>query len=128
MLTECPRCGAHVQLTGEGMMRVHFTPGYGRVRCEPWPAGKNGGSSNPPKPHKAPDPIPAEPDRILKLKEVSEMTSLARSTIYNYIQEGTFPRGVNLGKDRRVGWRLSDIQKWIRDLEPVELQSQQSVE
>ncbi len=40
--------------------------------------------------------------RIIRLKEVIDSTGLARSTIYKYIAEGTFPKPVSLG-DRCVG-------------------------
>ena len=45
--------------------------------------------------------------RIIRLKEVIDSTGLARSTIYKYIAEGTFPKPVSLG-DRCFGrsWRL----------------------
>lgn len=50
--------------------------------------------------------------RIIRLKEVIESTGLARSTIYKYIAEGTFPKPVPLG-DRCVGWVESEVQDWI---------------
>lgn len=50
--------------------------------------------------------------RIIRLKEVIDSTGLARSTIYKYIGEGTFPRPVSLG-DRCVGWVESEVHDWI---------------
>ncbi|TBV09525.1 helix-turn-helix transcriptional regulator [Stutzerimonas kirkiae] len=50
--------------------------------------------------------------RIIRLKEVSSTTGLARSTIYKYVSEGTFPKPVSLG-DRCVGWLESEVQGWI---------------
>jgi len=50
--------------------------------------------------------------RIIRLKEVSDSTGLARSTIYKYIAEGTFPKPVSLG-DRCVGWVDSEVHDWI---------------
>lgn len=50
--------------------------------------------------------------RIIRLKEVIDSTGLARSTIYKYIGEGTFPNPVSLG-DRCVGWVDSEVQDWI---------------
>ncbi|QIG81882.1 AlpA family phage regulatory protein [Sphingosinithalassobacter tenebrarum] len=38
-------------------------------------------------------------------------TGLSKSTIYNMIQEGEFPRPVQLGK-QAVGWRQADIERW----------------
>ncbi len=52
--------------------------------------------------------------RILKLKQVVEMTSLSRSTIYDRMGKGTFPSSVNLGA-RAVGWLESEINDWIVD-------------
>ena len=46
--------------------------------------------------------------RIIRLKEVIDSTGLARSTIYKYISEGTFPKPVSLG-DRCVGWVGSEV-------------------
>jgi prophage regulatory protein len=48
-------------------------------------------------------------DRLIRIREVSEITSLARSTIYKYIQDGTFPKQ----KGGMALWRLSDVQNWI---------------
>lgn len=55
--------------------------------------------------------------RLIRLKEVIDSTGLARSTIYKYIDEGTFPRSVSLG-DRAVAWVESEVQEWI--LERIE--------
>ena len=50
--------------------------------------------------------------RIIRLKEVIDSTGLARSTIYKYVGEGSFPRPVSLG-DRCVGWVDSEVHDWI---------------
>ena len=50
--------------------------------------------------------------RIIRLKEVIDSTGLARSTIYKYIAERTFPKPVSLG-DRCVGWVDSEVHDWI---------------
>ena len=50
--------------------------------------------------------------RIIRLKEVIDSTGLARSTIYKYIGEGTFPKPVSLG-DRCVGWVDSEVRDRI---------------
>ena len=49
---------------------------------------------------------------ILRRKQVEERTGLSRSTIYLRIQEGTFPRPVNLGA-RAVGWLENEIEAWL---------------
>ena len=50
--------------------------------------------------------------RIIRLKEVIDSTGLARSTIYKYIGDGSFPKPVSLG-DRCVGWVESEVTDWI---------------
>ena len=49
---------------------------------------------------------------ILRLKQVKARTGLARSTLYERIKAGDFPRQVSLGA-RAVGWLESDIEAWI---------------
>lgn len=50
--------------------------------------------------------------RIIRLKSVIDATGLARSTVYKYVAEGTFPKPIPLG-DRCVGWLESEVQDWI---------------
>lgn len=50
--------------------------------------------------------------RILRLKDVIEQTGLARSTIYKYVNAGTFPKPAPLG-GRSVGWIDSEVHDWI---------------
>ena len=49
---------------------------------------------------------------MLRRKQVQSRTGLARRTIYQYIQDGTFPRPVPLGP-RAVGWIESEVNDWI---------------
>jgi prophage regulatory protein len=51
---------------------------------------------------------------ILRRRQVEARTGLSRSTIYLYIQEGTFPKPINLGT-RAVGWLENEIDKWLMD-------------
>jgi prophage regulatory protein len=55
-----------------------------------------------------------EPDRILRLNAVLDLTGLSRSTLYRKVAEGTFPSQVQLS-NRCVGWRTSAIAEWQRD-------------
>jgi prophage regulatory protein len=45
---------------------------------------------------------------ILRCNQVKDWTGLSRSTIYLRIQEGTFPKPVNLGA-RAVGWPSTEV-------------------
>lgn len=49
---------------------------------------------------------------ILRRKQVQMRTGLSRSTIYQYIKDGVFPKPVPLGP-RAVGWLESDVSDWI---------------
>jgi prophage regulatory protein len=49
---------------------------------------------------------------ILRLREVESRCGLKRSSIYQHIAEGSFPRPVPLTA-HAVGWIESEIQKWI---------------
>ncbi len=51
---------------------------------------------------------------ILRRKQVEKRTGLSRSTIYLRIQEGTFPRPINLGV-RAVGWLENEIEAWLME-------------
>ena len=58
------------------------------------------------------DSIRREPS-ILRRRQVEARTGLARSTIYQYIQDGAFPKPVQLGP-RAVGWIEAEVSEWIR--------------
>ncbi len=51
---------------------------------------------------------------ILRRKQVELRTGLARSTIYQYIKDGLFPKPVPLGP-RAVGWVESEVSAWITE-------------
>lgn len=50
--------------------------------------------------------------RIIRLKEVMDLTGLARSTIYKFISGELFPKPISMG-DRCVGWVESEVHDWI---------------
>jgi len=50
--------------------------------------------------------------RILRLPNVLDRTGLSRSTVYQRVSEGRFPKPVSLGA-RAVGWVETDIEEWI---------------
>lgn len=54
-------------------------------------------------------------ETILRRPDVEKRCGLSRSTIYQLMTEGRFPRPVRLGK-RAVGWRESDIAGWLGGL------------
>lgn len=52
--------------------------------------------------------------RIIRLKEVIDLTGLARSSVYRYVAQNSFPKPVSLG-DRAVGWVESEVREWISE-------------
>ena len=53
-----------------------------------------------------------DPDRIIRAKEVQNMTGLSRTTLWRLENKNEFPRRLSLGGNS-VGWKLSDIKNWI---------------
>lgn len=54
------------------------------------------------------------PLSILRRKQVESRTGLSRSTIYARIAEGSFPRPIDLGGGRAVGWVEAEIEAWLQ--------------
>lgn len=56
----------------------------------------------------------AEPPhaRYIRRPEVEKLTGLSRSTIYDLMGKGQFPRPVKL-TSKAVGWPESAISKWL---------------
>lgn len=50
---------------------------------------------------------------IITLGQVTEKTTLGRSTVYNYMKDGRFPACVRLG-DRHVGWVEAEVDDWVQ--------------
>jgi|GEM_PF-421744 prophage regulatory protein len=51
-------------------------------------------------------------ERALRLRQVSQLTGLGRSMIYQMQAEGRFPQRIKLG-DRAVGWLESEVRGWL---------------
>ncbi|QQG36717.1 MAG: AlpA family transcriptional regulator [Micavibrio aeruginosavorus] len=49
---------------------------------------------------------------ILRLPQVITKTGISRSSIYDWMQKGTFPKAIKLGC-RSVGWIEQEIDDWI---------------
>ena len=49
---------------------------------------------------------------ILRRRQVEQRTGLSRSTLYQYMKDGYFPKPVPLGP-RAVGWLESEVSEWI---------------
>lgn len=53
-----------------------------------------------------------ESAKLLRLKDVSELTSLGKSTINLWVAQGKFPKPLTLSATIKV-WRLKDVVDWI---------------
>nr|WP_250157759.1 AlpA family transcriptional regulator [Vibrio alginolyticus] len=51
--------------------------------------------------------------RVLRLKEVINLTGLSKSSIYRYADGHAFPKAVSLG-GRSVGWIELEIIQWLQ--------------
>ena len=54
------------------------------------------------------------PDKIIRSKEVQELTGLSRTTIWRLERAGKFPARLALTPGS-IGWRLTDVEKWIKN-------------
>jgi prophage regulatory protein len=52
------------------------------------------------------------PERMLRRPQVSELTGLSRTAMYDAIKQESFPKQVKIGC-RAVAWKASDVQRWI---------------
>jgi prophage regulatory protein len=52
------------------------------------------------------------PSKILRLPMVLDRTGLSRSTVYQRIAKGEFPKSISLGA-KAVGWIETEVEDWI---------------
>ncbi len=55
---------------------------------------------------------PNQHERILRIREVIEITGLSRTTVWRMERKGEFPTRVQLGVGS-VGWRDSELRNWL---------------
>ncbi|HCJ6202660.1 helix-turn-helix transcriptional regulator [Escherichia coli] len=53
-------------------------------------------------------------ERFIRLPEVMHLCGLSRSTVYDLISRGTFPKQISLG-GKNVAWAQSEITAWMAD-------------
>mgnify|MGYP000255700690 CR=1 FL=1 len=64
---------------------------------------------------------PGVNDRILRKDEVLKLVGLGQKQLRLMVLSQQFPAHVKLGK-RAIGWRLSDVQRWMQSLPQGEQQ------
>lgn len=55
--------------------------------------------------------------KLLTNKQVAEMTSLNRVTVWRMARAGKFPSPVRISQ-KRIGWREEDVIEYIKSLKP----------
>jgi prophage regulatory protein len=66
---------------------------------------------------------------LIKIKDVMNMTTFSRNTVYKLIGRGEFPRQLKVGAGSY--WRRKEVEQWLDDLMPatdkqVQLASEQA--
>jgi len=51
-------------------------------------------------------------NRVIKISEVKDLTTLSNATIYRLIKLGEFPKQLKLA-ERSSGWLLEEINNWL---------------
>lgn len=51
-------------------------------------------------------------DKLICMRDVTEVTGFTRGWIYVLVREGKFPAPVKVGK-RAIRWRQSEVSDWI---------------
>lgn len=54
----------------------------------------------------------SKPMRLIDLKEVTARTTLSKSSIYDLMKDGSFPKQVKLGS-RSVAWVESEVEEFV---------------
>jgi len=63
----------------------------------------------------APTPKSSHPDKIIRTKEVLELSGLSRTTLWRLEKKGQFPARLPMSAGS-VGWRLSEVKQWLQSL------------
>ncbi|MDX2469735.1 MAG: AlpA family phage regulatory protein [SAR324 cluster bacterium] len=53
-------------------------------------------------------------EQIIRCPKLKSLTGLSRTTIWRLERKGVFPKRVQISA-RAVGWKLSEVQDWIKN-------------
>lgn len=53
-------------------------------------------------------------DRIIRVRELEEITGVSERSLRRYEERGDFPRRIKISQ-RAIGWRMSEVQKWLNE-------------
>lgn len=57
-------------------------------------------------------------DQLLRINEVSKLTTLSKSSINLWVAQDRFPKPINLSKTVKV-WRLRDLREWAERMQEI---------
>lgn len=66
------------------------------------------------------------PLKLLRLKQVIELTGLGRDSVYRLIREGRFPAQRRLS-ERASAWRADEVELWIASRPAVTFKQQPGI-
>lgn len=55
-------------------------------------------------------------DQLLRINEVSKLTTLSKSSINLWVAQNRFPRPISLSTTVKV-WKLSDVRDWAKKMQ-----------
>jgi prophage regulatory protein len=55
------------------------------------------------------------PEMLLSVKDVAELLSISRRSVWRYVKRGKLPRPLYLSR-RLLRWRASDVQRYLDSL------------
>ncbi len=58
--------------------------------------------------------------KILRRREVEQVTRLSKASIYRQMHAGAFPKPIRLG-ERAVGWKADEIDEWLTSRERADI-------
>ena len=53
-------------------------------------------------------------NNMIRINTVKERTGLSRSTIYQFMKDGQFPKQIKLGA-RASGWLEAEVDDWLQE-------------
>lgn len=57
-------------------------------------------------------------DQLLRINEVSKLTTLSKSSINLWVAQSKFPKPIALSKTVKV-WRLRDVREWAERIQEI---------
>jgi prophage regulatory protein len=54
-----------------------------------------------------------QPRRIMRLPEVKAASGLSRTTIYDLMKDGRFPKGHRIAGTNATGWDSLEVEAWV---------------